>query len=226
MLRKESTKFSKMKKLIILEGPSGSGKTTFCNGLAEMLSFSDLKCKILEEFSSSMIGKTLRENVKYGTDQGDWLKGLGGMLVFLGDKMAQIEKELVSEFDIIIADRFLLTQFVLGIEQIYGKRSQQCGKDIINECCQLVFGLIQYEVLIVLLECDIEILKNRLTKRIERKLSMDEMDSLTMQSINYGKLKNIQWNVPVLEVLNENKMDQVLNHIYKKVVLECQIQTR
>ena len=118
--------------LIVLEGPAGVGKTTMQKFLHESISLKNVIVDSLPEFSNSKIGKLIEEHSYFKQENPSWLLGINGLMIFLADKIKVLENAQYDKEKLWICDRFITTQYILGLKEISGKKDNLFAKEIIQ----------------------------------------------------------------------------------------------
>lgn len=184
-------------KLIILEGPAGVGKTTLQRFLYKKIKTKGLNVGILPEFSQDKFGRLIENNCQFGQKKPEWLTEVGGLWIFLSHKINQLEIVLSKRNKIWILDRYLLSQFILGLRLIEKKEDKIFARKTIQLISDWIFKKISKQSFVIFLDAEIEILQKRLEQRINRKLSSKEIDLLKDEIKQYRilseslKIKNV-----------------------------------
>lgn len=173
-------------RLIILEGPAGVGKTTLQEYLYKNLTLKGLPVSLLPEFTNHASGKLIKKNSKYGQQKPEWLIGMGGMLAFLSDKITALEEAVRNPDRIWICDRFIATQFVLGLKGIEDKKVAEQIIRQINDWARNNFSV---KSCLVLLDAPLDVLRKRLSLRMKRNLTPVETELLKGEMAQYSKIK-------------------------------------
>lgn len=181
--------------LIILEGPASVGKTALQKFLQNTLESKTMHVEILPEFSNNAIGRLLESNCKYGQPQPDWLQGISGLMLFIKDKINEINKAINNPNITWICDRFFCSQFILGLKSIRSKEDTLFAQKIIQQVSELYLKKISKVSLFIFLDGNVDILQKRLEMRIHRKLTKQELKSLNDDILGYRQLA-ISYDTP------------------------------
>ncbi|MDX2303858.1 MAG: hypothetical protein NW226_13715 [Microscillaceae bacterium] len=182
--------------LLVFEGPSGTGKTTLQHHLGQYLQHKNLKIKILPEFSTSPLGRIIAQYSKFGHELPFFLRGLNGALAYLSDKLYLLEKNLSSANEILILDRFILSQWILGSYFIKDEHSKQVLQQIIMQTKKWIEANFSQKSVIILLQSSSESLVARLEKREEFILDSENKAFLQQNVSDYNNFDYnlFEWN--------------------------------
>lgn len=209
--------------LIILEGPAGAGKTTIQEFLLQSLKSQKKIIDVLPEFSKNKLGQLIKNNCQYGQEKPKWLTGISGLMLFLVDKINKIDKATIDGNKIWICDRFITTEFILGFNMINQKEDNLLAHEIVQNVYKWSLKKISKQSVFIFLDCSFDILKNRLEKRIARKLTQSELYSLDNEISGYSQLAKLL-NCPNILVVDSNSSvsivgDKIINHLSSKYQL-------
>jgi thymidylate kinase len=199
--------------LIILEGPTGVGKTTIQDFLQKTLKSKKIHVDILPEFSKNKFGKLIERNSHYGQEKPDWLMGISGLMLFLADKINRIEMARMDTGKIWICDRFISTEFILGLKMISEKEDNLFAQKTIQQVSEWSLKKISKHSIFVFLDGNVDILQRRLEKRIARKLTQQEFRNLDDEIRGYRQLVNSWKDQNTFVVENNSSVNIVGNKI-------------
>jgi len=206
--------------LIILEGPTGVGKTTIQDFLQNALKSKKIHVDILPEFSKNKLGQLIEKNSHYGQEKPEWLMGISGLMLFLADKINRIETARMDAGKIWICDRFISTEFILGLKTISGKEDNLFAQETIQQVFEWSLKKISKHSVFVFFDANVDILQGRLEKRIARRLTQQELINLDDEVREYRQLVNSWKNQNTFVVENNSSVDivgnKILNWIYSK----------
>ncbi len=178
----------KKPRLIILEGPAGVGKTSVQKYLSEAFSLKNINVGTLSEFSENELGKFIKKNSRYEFENPYWLKGINGIMFFLADKINMLDVAHLEGNKIWICDRFISTQFILGVRTVNNVEDKLFANEIIQRTFDWSMKMISDNSIIIFLDSNIDILKRRLKNRIDRELSQQEISDLEYEITEYRRL--------------------------------------
>lgn len=210
-------KYRKKPILIIIEGPAGVGKTTMQDFLHNSLSLKSIAVNTLPEFSNNRLGKLIEEHSCYGYDKPNWLIGINGLLLFLADKINVLEIAQMDREKIWLCDRFIPTQFVLGLQAIRSKEDSLFAKETIQRIFDWSLKKISEQSVFVFLDGNVDVLQSRLEKRIGRKLNQQELNNLEYEINGYRKLANSIETNNIFVVDANHSINNVGNKISKLI---------
>lgn len=198
-------------RLLALEGPAGVGKTTLFNILIEDETLSNGQIGIVDEFSTTPLGEALKTN-HANPHQERWGLSLGGMLAYLADKTFLLEKAISTNPELVICDRFVSTQMILGLHGINDKKSLGTGNALIQQIEAWVLQKFAYNSLVVVLTAAPHVLKQRLEQRLDRRLNNEEIQRITWESQGYDTFPRVVHTNCVFVPANDSP-----EHIAKRV---------
>jgi thymidylate kinase len=185
-MKRHHAKIESRARIIVLEGAAGTGKTALRASLERALRKEGYSVKKIPEFSGTPLGKAVKNSSFHGATRPPWLVGMGGTLAYLADKIHLIETVDVSEHTIWIADRFILTQLVLGLKQIPQRQNADLLRRFINDLSELMGSRFAEDSLLVILDSSVPILRRRLYKRSGKILSREQLRSLRIERQMYS----------------------------------------
>jgi len=182
-------------RLLALEGPAGVGKTELAVAMESILSQSGKRVTLVSEFSQTPLGLALHPAAAYGQSEPrqQWIQGLGGSLAFLSDQVAQFEAVCPSDTDWIIADRFLISQIVLGIGHDVSKTLTLAIEEIVTALIRWVSSRFHERSVLVFLDASSGICRTRLEARTARPLREHEILQTELESERYRKLSQLSF---------------------------------
>ena len=210
-------------RLIILEGPAGVGKTTLSLYLKEGLIRKGIDAKTIPEFSNSPLGSLIEQNSLYGSSVPYWLTGVGGSMAFLADIMASIDLEKSDSNHVWIADRFTISQLILGLNAIGGPEEKKTMMRIIIEASDLVNTYFSKDSLLIILEAPINLLRIRLEERLNKPLSQNQLRTLKEEIEGYSSLKYSFHSWKVININATNNVKIVGNNIIDLILKRWQL---
>lgn len=207
-------------RLIILEGPAGVGKTSLSHYLQAQLSRLNVSSAIIPEFSISPMGNLLEKSCPFGSVVPEWLCGLEGSMAFLSDKLYSIQQTKNHSANIWIADRFTVSQLILGVMATDIKEERETLKALIRRLTSFAACHFSSDSLFVCLDAPFEVLTARLERRMKRKFTTQELEMLEHETSQFRLIGNplAPWekhNCTTLESL-EKVGDNILNHVKDK----------
>jgi thymidylate kinase len=209
--------------LIIIEGPAGVGKTTMQKYLLDTFSIKNMSIDSLPEFSNNEIGLLIKENCQYENENPNWLSGINGLMLFLADKISVLETTYHEWEKIWICDRFITTQFVLGLNAISNEKDSLLAKETIQRVFEWSLEKISEQSIFIFLDSNLDILQSRLENRINRSLTKLELNNLELEINGYRKLANSieAKNVFIIEAnhsVNDvgNKISKLIYSVWKQ----------
>lgn len=214
---------TKKPRFIIIEGPAGVGKTTMQKFLSDFFLLRNTVVDTLPEFSNNKFGEFIEEHSQFEHKTPSWLLGLNGLMIFLSDKIKVLEDAQFEKDKLWICDRFITTQFVLGLNAISTPKDKVLGRDIIQRVFDWSLEKISKHSVFIFLDNNLEILQSRLENRINRALTQQELNNLELEINGYRKLANsieakntfvIDANLAVNEV--GNKISKLLYSVWQQ----------
>lgn len=175
-------------RLVALEGAAGAGKTTLQRHLAEAFAAKGFKVGVISEFSGSPLGRRLHDVAGFGEPKPAWSLGLGGLLAFLADKLHSLEAVAAAPGRVWVVDRLVTSQLILGTRGIKTGREKDRARAIISLTQSWVEETFSAESVLVILEAPLEVLAERLRRRIGRALGPDQLRLLEDEAGGYANL--------------------------------------
>jgi thymidylate kinase len=184
-------------RLIAFEGPAGSGKTALQKTIYQLLLADGVKVGMIHEFSESPIGKLLQRNSCYGFPKPSWLRGLAESSTMLADKIFSLESAASQPDTIWISDRFLTSQFVLGIRELSDEREAELIRNMISLTVSWATSRFLADSFVIMLEAPLEVLRQRLQNRLGYPLTESQVSSLREEIRQYSSIEpDLEgWNV-------------------------------
>ena len=145
--------------LVSIEGPAGTGKSTLSLKLSYHLKNKGIQTGHLPEFSATPLGKALAIHSEYGTETPPWCLGIGGLLAFIADKVQQLES-MHSEYTILVSDRFITSQMILGIRSLRADADREFGETLVRQICAWAERRFAIDGLMVILNGPSELLRS------------------------------------------------------------------
>jgi thymidylate kinase len=211
----------KKPRLIIIEGPAGVGKTTIQFLLQKTLKSKKIDVDILPEFSKNNLGQLIKNNCQYGQIKTDWLTGISGLMLFLAEKINKIEIASVDVEKIWICDRFTTSEFILGFKSISKKEDILFAQQTVKHVYEWYINKISKHSIFIFLDCNSDILKERLEKRIARKLTNPELICLNDEIQGYRQLAKTLKTTNTLVVNGDDSVNVISNKILKHIYSKC-----
>ena len=184
------------KKLIILEGPTGSGKTSVRRLLFSSLNLKNLA--IIPEFSTTDVGRILYLNSSIVKKQPEHLTGINGALIYLADKIYFIKETLRnSNSEIVIFDRFIMSQIILGQYFINDIKEANALEQSILEINDWLLDIFSEKSTIYLFDAPSEILIQRMGEKTRAGLDNRAKEYLTKTQEAYEKYnwRKLGWRI-------------------------------
>lgn len=207
-----------MDNVIILEGPTGTGKTSVGKELVKHYSESNRTVKLISEFSFTPVGKILFEQSSIKKTYPDYLKDIPGALIYLSDKLYMIKKELdQTNTDLIIFDRFIMSQLILGKYFTTDNNEAQVIEKIILIVNQWLLTLFGNKTMVFYFNSKYEIIANRIENKIGMSLDSEGEKYLkaTIEAYQEYDWQSLSWKACLIR--NNTSIDDCLRIILKEI---------
>jgi len=115
--------------------------------------------------------------------------GVGGTVAFLADKLKLLETAAEDRDTVYVSDRFVVTQLILGLRSVKGECEKKLTTDMISTALAWIELTFSDDSIVVILEADLQILRQRLEQRVGRKLTTTELRLLSDEICAYAGLE-------------------------------------
>ena len=138
-------------------------------------------------------------------------------MIFLADKVEVLENAQYDKEKLWICDRFITTQYILGLKEIGDKRDNLFAKEIIQRVFDWSLEKISKQSVFIFLDSTIDILQKRLEIRTKRNLTLQELNNLEFEINGYKNLANSIEAKNTFIVEANNSVSEIGNQIMKLI---------